>query len=168
MSTESDFEDIEIGDMIEKDVKPLPNDGIPGSDVSALRVALYGPPRSRNDGTPGSGLCRVPFALSRRPPSKWAEIFPDKWDRPTRFEYAPAKHCPGIASVQGDRVVLNGVTLDDVERYHFRTLKWAVAETNKEYRLWKHQQEQRRVQEQSREEEFKRHVREVSERTKSD
>lgn len=166
MSAESDFEDIEIGGMIEKDVKPLPNGGIPGSDVYALRVALYGPPRSRNDATPGSVLCIVPFALSRRPPSEWAEIFRTKWDKPQ--EFSTGKEWPGVARVEGDRVVLNGVTLDDVEQYHRKTLVWAVAETNKEYRMRKHQQEQRRVQEQSREEEFKRRVRDVAKDIKFD
>jgi len=143
MSTESDFEDIKIVRMVDEDVTPL-----------------------RNDGTPRSDLCRVPFALSRRPPSKWAEIFPIKWDR--SLKYALGKQWPGIASVQGDRVVLNGITLDDVNAYLRDLLVSAVAETNKEYRLWKQRQEQRRVKEQACDEEHKRRVSEISERIKFD
>jgi len=39
-------------------------------------------------------------------------------------------HRPGIASVEGDKVVLNGTTIEEVERYHKKTLKIAVDMAN--------------------------------------
>lgn len=42
-------------------------------------------------------------------------------------------HRPGIAEVYGDRIVLNGTTIEEVQRYHRDTLKLALDETNKVY-----------------------------------
>ncbi len=39
-------------------------------------------------------------------------------------------HRPGIASVQGDRIVLDGTTIDELERYHLKTLKLVVRQLN--------------------------------------
>ncbi len=39
-------------------------------------------------------------------------------------------HRPGIASVRGDKVYLDGTTLEEVEKYHRDTLKLALQETN--------------------------------------
>jgi hypothetical protein len=84
----------------------------------------------RDDGTPGSALYSVPIQLSSRPPSEWAQIFISTWDRPPSFT---SMHRPGIASIVGDRVVLNGTTLDEIERYHRATLLVVVTETNRKY-----------------------------------
>ena len=167
MSTGSDFEDIEIVRIIDEEVDPLPDDGTPIFDLSAIPSAFPRQrPIPRNDATPGSVLCIVPFALSRRPPDEWVRIFLIEWDRPRKF--ATGKQWPGMASVHGARAVLSRVTLDDVKRHLRDLLESAVAETNKEYRLWEQRQEQRRVQEQSREEEHKRHVRDVAKDIKFD
>jgi DNA transposition AAA+ family ATPase len=40
-------------------------------------------------------------------------------------------HRPGIASVRGDRIVLDGTTVEEVERYHRNTLILALIEANK-------------------------------------
>jgi hypothetical protein len=40
-------------------------------------------------------------------------------------------HRPGIASVRGDRIVLDGTTVEEVERYHRNTLILALNEANK-------------------------------------
>ena len=86
--------------------------------------------RPTNDGSPGSVLYEVPFQLSSTPPYDWAELFVRKWDFPPMFT---SMHRPGIAQVVGDRIVLDGTTLEEVERYHRDTLKLAVQETNKLY-----------------------------------
>jgi hypothetical protein len=83
----------------------------------------------RNDGTRGSGLYAVPFQLSRRPSSKWAERFVENWNRPPEFT---SMHRPGIAHVRGDRIILDGTTMDEVERYHAKTLKLALEKANAE------------------------------------
>lgn len=83
----------------------------------------------RNDGTRGSGLYAVPFQLSRRPSSKWAERFVENWNHPPSFT---TMHRPGIVKVRGDRIILDGTAMDEVERYHARTLKLALEKTNEE------------------------------------
>jgi hypothetical protein len=62
----------------------------------------------RDDGIRGSGLCRVPIKLSRRPPREWAAAVPDIWNHPPEFT---TMHRPGIASVRGDTLVLDGTTI---------------------------------------------------------
>lgn len=83
----------------------------------------------RNDGTRGSALYAVPFRLSRRPSGRWSELFVRIWNHPPSFT---TMHRPGIARVAGDRIVLDGTTMDEVERYHLKTLKLALQKTNEE------------------------------------
>ena len=51
------------------------------------------------------------------------------WNHPPSFT---TMHRPGIARVAGDRIVLDGTTMDEVERYHLKTLKLALQKTNEE------------------------------------
>ncbi len=81
----------------------------------------------RNDGTRGSALYAVPFRLSREPSSEWAELFRQVWDRPPRFT---TMHRPGIARVYGDTLVLDGTTMEEIERYHLDTLKIVIPRVN--------------------------------------
>lgn len=96
--------------------------------ITGVVVDEVGAPRS--DGTPGSALYVVPFQLSRPPPAGWAEIFVACWNRPPRWT---TMHRPGIASVRGDRIVLDGTTVPEVERYHRETLVLALNEANKQF-----------------------------------
>jgi hypothetical protein len=41
-------------------------------------------------------------------------------------------HRPGIARVYGDRIILDGTTMEEIERYHAKTLKLALEKTNEE------------------------------------
>ena len=82
----------------------------------------------RNDGTRGCALYAVPFGLSRRPSPEWAEVFRAIWDHPPRFT---SMHRPGIARVVGDQVILDGTTMDEIEKYHLETLKLVVEKTNR-------------------------------------
>lgn len=81
----------------------------------------------RNDGTRGSALYAVPFRLSREPSLKWAELFRQVWDRPPQYT---TMHRPGIASVFGDTLVLDGTTMEEVENYHLDTLKIVIRRVN--------------------------------------
>jgi nucleotide-binding universal stress UspA family protein len=85
----------------------------------------------RNDGTEGSALYRIPFRLSQRPPHEWAEIFIHNWNHPSRFS---SMHRPGIASIVGDTVILDGTTIEEVKDYHRDTLVLVTQETNKAYK----------------------------------
>ena len=80
------------------------------------------------DGTRRSALYRVPFRLSKRPSSLWAELFVYSWNHPPEFT---GMHRPGIASVMGNKIVLDGTTIEEVRDYHRRTLMLCVEEANK-------------------------------------
>ena len=82
----------------------------------------------RNDGTQGSALYAVPFRLSKRVSSDWATAFERVWNHPPQYT---TMHRPGIAHVRGDRIVLDGTTIDEVQRVHRETLILCVNETNK-------------------------------------
>lgn len=81
----------------------------------------------RNDGTPGSGLYRVPIQLSRPVSGDEGRYLQQLWDHPPTFT---TMHRPGTASVHGDRFNLNKTTIDEVRDYHARTLKAVVAKFN--------------------------------------
>lgn len=83
----------------------------------------------RNDGTRGSALYTVPFRLSRHPPRRWVERFVENWNRPPKFT---TRHRPGIARISGDKVLLEGTDMDEVESYHAETLRLVLEKTNEE------------------------------------
>jgi len=84
----------------------------------------------RNDGTAGSALYKVPFQLSRRPEYEWTVLFVQAFNYPREFS---TMHRSGIASVSGDKIYLDGTTVEEVEQYHKKTLKLAVEEANRKY-----------------------------------
>jgi hypothetical protein len=96
--------------------------------ITGVIVDEIGAPRG--DGTPGSALYRVPFRFSRRSPSEWARLFVEAFNHPSSYT---SMHRPGIASVNGERVVLDGTTVEEVERYHRATLVLATQEANERY-----------------------------------
>lgn len=85
--------------------------------------------KPKDDGSRGSALYAVPFKLNRRPSNEWGHLFIQAWDRPPSFN---SMHRPGIAHVQGDRIVLKGTTLEEVRDHHRNTLKLAVDVANRE------------------------------------
>ena len=81
------------------------------------------------NGTRGSALYSVPFRLNREPTPLWSEIFVQIWNSPPRFT---SMHRPGIASVRGSKIVLDGTTIDEVKKYHRETLILCVDKANDE------------------------------------
>ena len=65
-------------------------------------------------------------------------------------------------------MTLNGTTIDEVERYHRDTLQLAVAETNRQYRECRRQQEQSRAREDALREEHRKRIEDASKRIKFD
>jgi hypothetical protein len=106
--------------MDNSDFEPIRITGIVEGEVT----------RPRNDGTPGSALYNVPLRLSSRPPTEWAEYFPNAWNHPSSWT---THHRPGICSVIGDKIWLEGTTLEEIEHTHKETLKLALDETNQKY-----------------------------------
>ena len=82
----------------------------------------------RLDGTRGSALYKIPFRLSKRPSHLWVELFVQEWNDPPRFT---TMHRRGITSVFGDKIILDGTTIEEVRDYHRETLLLCVEEANK-------------------------------------
>jgi TIR domain-containing protein len=133
--------------------------------VRIVGVVEEGVGKPLNDGSRGSALYRVPLQLSRRPSRVWAELFKRNWDGPPSFT---TMHRPGIGSVQGDTVVLDSTTMDELETVHLSTLRAVMDKTNadvaeierREHDAFQREKQQRRSHEEN--------VREVSRRLRSD
>ncbi|HEX9425575.1 MAG TPA: toll/interleukin-1 receptor domain-containing protein [Pyrinomonadaceae bacterium] len=124
-------------------------------DIKVTRVIVEEITEPRNDGTKGSALYSVPFALSRRPSVEWSNLFIENWNHPPRWT---TMHRPGIAEISGSTISLNGTTIEEVERYHRDTLQLAVDQTNKQYREWKRRQDEQRAREKAKSKEHRKHV----------
>lgn len=112
----------------------------PKEDLKIAGVITEEVGTPKNDGTRGSGLYKVPLRLTGVPSAEWARLFVQTWDHPPQFT---SMHRPGIASVIGDQVVLNGTTMEELERYHLQTLRIVMEKVNAEYQQLLDQQEQK-------------------------
>jgi len=121
---------------------PRPSSGFGNEPVRIVGVDTANMGAPRNDGTRGSALYRVPLILNRVPDPIWSAAFSEAWDAPPAWT---SMHRPGIASVRGDRIVLDGTTIEELEQYHLKTLKLVVHGLNKV--VAQHQAEERARQE---------------------
>lgn len=144
---------------------PAIDDGVEEEPIKITGVVVDEVGVPRGDGTPGSALYRVPFRLSRRPPHGWGRVLVKAWDLPSEFT---SMHRPGIASVVGDQILLDGTTLEEVERYHRKTLVLAVKQANEEYGKSEEMRRNREAAERKRVEDHRADVRESAERIKFD
>ena len=103
---------------IKRDGKKEENGAVSILGIITDRVTI-----PRMDGTRGSALYSIPFKLSKRPSRLWEQLFVESWNSPPSFT---TMHRPGIASVYGDELVLNGTTIEEVRDYHRDTLKLCV------------------------------------------
>jgi hypothetical protein len=137
------------------DFEPIRITGIIDSDVS----------KPRNDGTRGSALYNVPFQLSQRPPAAWAEYFPQAWDYPSTWSLS---HRREICRVVGDRIWLDGTTLEEVAETHKATLQLALDETNRKYAEFDTKQRAEAERKRREREAHELHVREAAKKIKFD
>jgi hypothetical protein len=86
--------------------------------LAIVGVVKEGVGRPRDDGIRGSALYRVPLRLSRQPSAEWAGLFQRAWDHPPAFS---TMHRPGIAYVEGDTIVLDVTTMEELEHVHTST-----------------------------------------------
>ena len=119
----------------------------------------------RNDGTPGSALYSIPFSLSETPDTEWSRLFVRNWDNPPSYTMM---HRPRIARVNGATVVLNGTTIEEVEKYHKKTLQLAVSETNRQYKELQAKLQESRSRQEASLQEHSRHVEDIASRIKFD
>ncbi|WP_462264658.1 toll/interleukin-1 receptor domain-containing protein [Mucilaginibacter sp.] len=118
-----------------------------------------------NDGTKGSALYKIPFELNKRPDYEWSDLFIQSFNRPPEFTMM---HRPGIASVSGNKIYLDGTTIEEVERYHKKPLKLAVEVANRQYAEIQKNRKQAKEREQSLKEQHKRSIDEISRRINFD
>jgi hypothetical protein len=139
----------------------------PGEEepVKIVGVDTAGVGRPRNDGTRGSGLYRVPLLLNRVPHPMWSASFPEIWNHPPAWS---SMHRPGIASVRGDRIVLDGTTIEELERFHLKTLKLVVQQLNEKAAQHLKAERDRAEARQQANAEHDRRVREAAERLRFD
>lgn len=133
-------------------------------DASADEIKITGiildeVTQPRMDGTRGSALYRIPFRLSDTPAPEWKQFFLKAWDLPPRFT---TMHRPGIASVIGDTIVLDGTTIDEVAEYHRDTLVLCVERANQEYDELCRQREQVERKRREQEEHQRNHLADVA------
>lgn len=121
---------------------------IEGEDIKIVGIITNEVSLPKNDGTRGSALYSIPFRLSSKPTSIWAELFLRNWDYPPSFTLM---HRPGIARVDSDRIILDGTTIEEVKQYHRDTLILCVEKTNEEEKQIRKREEQlkRKMQEET-------------------
>jgi hypothetical protein len=119
----------------------------------------------RNEGTRGSALYTVPFRLSKSVSHEWAVVFEQVWNHPPRFT---TMHRPGIAHARGNRIVLNGTTIDEVQRVHRDTLISCVKETNRIVAEHEDRQQAERETRQLAADEHRRQVQEAAQKIRFD
>jgi hypothetical protein len=129
--------------------------------IAGVIIDEIGTPRG--DGVRGSALYSVPFRFSRHPPAEWSKLFIQAWDHPSNYT---SMHRPGIARIQGDRVILNGTTVEEVEKYHRDTLILAADEANKGYTELQRRRQAAEERERARLEAHKQSVEDAAKRLK--
>ena len=77
-------------------------------------------------------------------------------------------HRPGIARVTGSRIILDGTTIEEVERYHRDTLILAVNEANAALEKIEAERERRRKLEEERKKAHDENVRDAARRLRFD
>lgn len=138
---------------ISKGPKTLPSPAVsPIDPLKIVGVIVDEVSEPKMDGTPGSALYRVPFRLNRKPSSTWSEIFIHTWNSPPRYT---SMHRPGIASVSGAKIILNGTTIEEVKKYHRETLILCVEEANKEEKKYFERKRKEEEERQKRSEEHR-------------
>ena len=136
-----------------------------GEEIRIKGILIDEVTQPLNDGTRGSGLYKIPFELNKRPDYEWIDLFINTWNRPPRFT---SMHRPGIASVYGNKIVLDGTTIEEVEKYHKDTLKLSVEVANNTLRELKVRKKQKEEQERQRLEEYKNRLGDISKRINFD
>lgn len=133
--------------------------------IRPIGIVKEGVGQPSNDATAGSALYRVPIRLSRAPSFEWGRFFVDCWNHPPSFT---TMHRPGIASVQGDTVVLEGTTMDELERYHAKTIRLCAEKANEFEANHLEQERQRREREEAARRDHEREIDDIAGRLFTD
>lgn len=110
------------------------------------------------DGTRGSALYAVPFQLTESPSYDWQNVFLHTWKRPPSFSLM---HRPSIARVSGDKIILDGTTIDEVRDHHRNTLKLVVDRTNEVVAEHLRKEQQRKQMEHEKSQKHRDNIRDI-------
>ena len=119
----------------------------------------------RHDGSPGSGLYAVPVRLSRQLKADEAQLLVHLWDNPPSFS---TMHRPGTARASGDTFTLERTTIEEVERYHAKTLSSIVDVFNVEVPTFRAAEEAERQRHREADEAHRQQVDDVASRIRFD
>jgi hypothetical protein len=133
-----------------------PNNPEPPEPLRVVEVIESQVGQPRNDGTPGSGLYKVPLRLNRPATDLEARLIERSWDSPPRYT---TMHRPGICSVYGDTVALNGTTLSELKQYHLKTMNGVLELVNREAAELQAREQVRRGREEQQREQARREQR---------
>ena len=142
-----------------------PRGGPSSRRIRIIGIVKEGVGRPRNDRTAGSALYRVPLRLSRSPSPEWSKLFVRCWNHPPSFT---SMHRPGIARVSGDTIVLDGTTMDELERYHATTLRLCVDQANEQEAAHLQRVQQARERDEAERRGHEQQVDEIADRLKFD
>jgi SEFIR domain family len=121
-----------LGEMPERfNGRTSSKDGMNIQDIKIEGIITNEVTVPRMDGTAGSALYKIPFRLNRKPSEIWNQLFLRAWSSPPEFT---TMHRPGIAEVIGDKIILDGTTIEEVQDYHRKTLILCVDKANSEER----------------------------------
>lgn len=138
----------------------LPTKQNENKDIEILGIVTDEVTVPKMDGTPGSALYKIPFRLNRYPSELWKSLFIKNWDRPPRFT---SMHRPGISKVIGDKIILDGTTMEEVKDCHRETLKICVEKSNEEEMKILAREELRRKRENERIHNYEENMRKLAE-----
>ncbi len=135
------------------------------ADIKILGVIVDEVTSPKNDGSQVSALYNVPFKLNIVPDRRWSELFVQIWNRPPRFSLM---HRPGIASVSGNKIFLNGTTMEEVEKTHKATLDLVIKTTNERFDILLEEERINAIKEQQAFNEHRRNIADISKRLNFD
>jgi hypothetical protein len=93
------------------------------------------------------------------------QLFLQAWELPAHFT---SMHRPGIAKINGARVILDGTTIEEVQRYHKATLQLCVGTANEKEAEWKARLARQQAQERERREVRRRTIQDISSQIRFD
>jgi len=124
-------------------------------EIKIIKIITEEITEPRKDGTRGSSLYSIPFKLNATPSSLWIDAFIKTWNLPPSYT---SMHRPGIASVSGDRIILDGTTIEEVKDTHKKTLELCISEANRiEQEILENKQKQKE-QDKKKSDEFRRNL----------
>jgi hypothetical protein len=115
-------------------------------EIAIVSVDDEGITMPQDYGKGSAVLYSVPFKLNQTPSSLWCDVFVQTWNSNLLVPYS---HKQGIARVEGDKIILDGTTIEEVEDRHKDTLKHCIAEANRKTATQLYHEKQKEQEEQA-------------------